>query len=420
MMLGLYAALTALAAPALRLHLQRRVASGREIAGRLGERRGIDATPRPPGMLIWLHAASVGETLSVLPVIAALLAQNGVHVLVTTGTVTSADLLRRRLGETDRLLHRFVPLDVPDWTRRFMSHWRPDAAGFVESEIWPNLLAAAKAQGVRLMLVNARLSPSSLSKWRRFPRAARRVFGLFDAVMAQSDADALRLAQLGAKGVESPGNLKLATPPLPADDSELARLQAQIGDRPVWLASSTHPGEELMMRDVHQALAPRHPGLVTIIAPRHPERGAEIAAQLAMPGLAVTRRGASQNPPEGGIWVADTLGELGLLYRLARIVFVGRSLAVGGGQNPLEPARLGCAVATGKLTANFAGPVTRLQAAGALAIVADTAALFGWVEAMLGDDDAADAMGEAGIRTASDDADLPGQVAARLLALAAR
>jgi 3-deoxy-D-manno-octulosonic-acid transferase len=317
-----------------------------------------------------------------------------------------------------RLLHRFVPLDVPGWTQRFVAHWKPDVAGFVESEIWPNLLAAAKAEGTRLMLVNARLSPSSFAKWRRVKRTAAALFGQFDAVQAQSDADAMRLAQLGAGNVESPGNLKLAAPGLPVDDAELARLRAVLSGRPVWLAASTHPGEEVIARDVHQALAPRHPGLVTIVAPRHPQRGAEIAASLAEPGLAVTRRGASQDPPEGGIWIVDTLGELGLLYRLARIVFVGRSLLVGGGQNPFEPARLGCAVCTGDKVANFAEPVARLQAAGALAVVSDTASLFGWVESMLTDPAARQQMGEAGIEAANGAQALPALVATRLLELA--
>ena len=418
MMLSVYAGLTAMAAPLLRLHLRRRVRRGREIGARLDERFGVEKTPRPEGILVWLHAASVGETLSILPVIEALLGDDGVHVLVTTGTVTSAEVLRTRMPEQARLLHRFVPLDVPAWTRRFVAHWKPDVAGFVESEIWPNLLAAAKAEGTQMMLVNARLSPSSFARWRRAKRTASEVFGQFDAVQAQSDADAMRLAQLGARDVESPGNLKLAAPALPVDERELTRLLSALGDRPVWLAASTHPGEEVIARDVHQALAPRHPGLVTIIAPRHPQRGADIATALDEPGLLVRRRGTSQDPPPGGIWVADTLGELGLLYRLARIVFVGRSLALGGGQNPFEPARLGCAVCTGPKVANFAEPVARLQAAGALAVVADTASLFGWVEAMLTDDGARRLMGEAGIETAKGAQALPGLVASRLLALA--
>lgn len=419
-LIPLYAGLTRLAAPLLRGRLVRRVGQGKEIAERLGEREGIDPTPRPAGRLVWLHAASVGETISILPVIAALLRTAAdVSVLVTTGTVTSATLLASRMGELGppgRVLHRFVPLDVPAWARRFVDHWRPDVAGFVESEIWPNLLRACARQGIPLMLVNARLSPKSFGLWRRLPGTARRIFGLFAAAQAQTDAVADRLRALGARGVDSPGNLKFATPRLPADAGELTRLGALIGDQPLWLAASTHPGEERIAAAVHQTLAARHPGLLTIIAPRHPERGAEIAAEIA--GVSVTRRSLGEDPPETGIWIADTLGELGLLYRLSPIVFVGRSLAVGGGQNPIEPARLGCAVSVGPMTGNFVEAVVTLQAAGALEVVPDAGALGLWVDAMLRDPIRRAAMGAAGMQAASRTAELPLQVATRLLDLA--
>ncbi len=420
MMLALYAGLSTLAAPLLRLHLQRRVGRGREIAARLGERRGVDATPRPPGLLVWLHAASVGETVSILPVIAALLAQEGVWVLVTTGTVTSAELLAARMGDAARLLHRFVPLDVPGWTQRFVAHWRPDVAGFVESEIWPNLLAACTAQGVRLMLINARISPSSLAHWLRVPAAARRVFGQFQAVQAQSGGDAERLVRLGARDVEHPGNLKFAAAPLPVDAAELARLLGVIGDRPVWLAASTHPGEERIAAEVHRALVGRYPRLLTIIAPRHPARGAQIEAEMAdaCPGVDIGRRASGGDPPDRGIWIADTLGELGLLYRLSPIAFVGCSLAVGGGHNPIEPARLGCAVAMGPLTENCRDAVTTLAAVGALQTVADGEVLADWVGGLLDDPARRTAMGDAARTAATQVADLPGRVADRLLSLA--
>ncbi len=421
MLLRIYASLATLAAPLLRRHLHKRVKRGRELLPRLGERCGHEATPRPAGTLIWLHAASVGETMSIIPVIAVLLERPGVTVLVTTGTVTSQELLNSRIpamGAAGRVLYRFVPLDVPRWVARFVAHWHPDVAGFVESEIWPNLLSACRQRGVPLMLVNARLSPSSHGMWRRVPGAARQVFGLFDAVLAQSDADAARLAALGARQVESSGNLKFATPVLPVDEAELARMRILTAGRPVWLAASTHPGEELIAGAVHRALSGRHPTLLTIIAPRHPHRGAAIAEELKRLGIQVTRRALGEGPPAAGIWLADTLGELGLLYRLVPIVFVGRSLALGGGQNPLEPARLGCAVAVGPKTANFTEAVSRLESAGALTVVADTAALTGWVQTMLRDDAARQAMGQAGLATASNAAGLPEHVAQCLLRLA--
>ncbi len=395
--------------------LRRRVARGKEVASRLPEREGIDPAPRPPGCLIWLHAASVGESQSILPLLSALSSQApDAWVLLTTGTVTSAALLADQLPRLglERVLHRFVPLDVPAWAARFLDHWRPDAAGFVESELWPNLIAACQARGVPMMLVNARMSARSLRGWQRVPDFARQVIGAFDRVQAQSEADAAHLRLLGARGVDAPGNLKLAAPPLFADPLELARLRALIGARPAWLASSTHPGEEDVAGQVHRELAAVHPGLLTIVAPRHPERGAAVAAALGAP-----RRAAGQDPG-AGIWVADTLGELGLLYRLAPLAFVGRSLLGQGGQNPWEPARLGCAIAVGPHTANFTEAVQALEATGALTRVADAGALARWVDGMLRDPARRHAAGAAACAAAQGAADLPDRTAAALLSLA--
>ena len=419
LILPLYACATTLGAPALRLMLARRLRQGREIGERLPERWGEDATPRPPGPLVWLHAASVGESVSVLAVLEAL-AGAGAQVVMTTGTVTSATLLAQRLpamGLERWVRHRFVPLDVPAWAARFLDHWRPDVAGFVESEVWPNLIAACRRRDIPMMLVNARLSPGSFSRWRLAPGLARTLFASFARAQAQSEDDARRLRALGARQVSAPGNLKFAAAELPAEAAELDRLGAMLRGRPVWLAASTHPGEEAIAAAVHAALAPSHPGLLTIVVPRHPERGAVIAAELG--GVALTRRALGQDPPAGsGIWLGDTMGELGLFCRLAGPVFIGKSLVGEGGQNPLEPARLGRAVAVGPYTGNFREPVATLRAAGALAEVADGAALAAWVDALLDDPGRADSMGQAGAAAAVRTASLPGEVAAALLELA--
>jgi 3-deoxy-D-manno-octulosonic-acid transferase len=412
--LAAYAVTARCLAPALQLMLRRRVAAGKELLLRLPERSGRDPTPRPPGKLLWMHAASVGETVSILPVLSAL--DPAITVLLTTGTVTSAALLGQRLpalGLEGSVLHRFVPLDVPGWAARFLDHWRPDAAAFVESELWPNLLAACGRRGIRLALINARMSERSLSRWRLLPGTACAVLGAFHRVQAQSESDAERLRALGARAVTAPGNLKFAAPPLPADPEELARLRGLIGDRPVWLAASTHPGEETLIAAVHGAVTSAHPGLLTIIAPRHPQRGEKIAAELG----GVPRRSAGQDPPAGGFWVADTMGELGLLYRLAGKSFVGRSLAGRGGQNPLEPARLGCAVAIGPHTANFADPVAVLMEAGALCVVPDQEALATWLRAMLANPAWREAAGAAGETACQRYASLPVQTAAMLAAM---
>jgi 3-deoxy-D-manno-octulosonic-acid transferase len=406
-----------LLAPVLRLNLRRRAAKGREIASRLAERRGIDPTPRPAGPLLWMHAASVGETLSILPVLEAL--RHRAKVLLTTGTVTSQTLLDQRIPEyglAGDVLHRFAPLDVPPWVERFLSHWRPDAACFVESELWPNQVAACQAMGIPMMLVNARMSARSFGRWRYVPGLARQVLGGFTRVQARGEQDAERLRALGALRVESPGDLKFAAPPLPVDQAECDRLSCALAGRPVWLASSTHPGEEILIADAHHELARIYPGLLTIIAPRHPNRGPALAAELNAP-----RRAAGQDPPgDAGIWIADTVGELGLWYRLARIAFVGRSLvAPGGGQNPLEPARLGCAIAVGPHTGNFNDHVALLRDAGGLVEVADAPALARFVSGMLDNPGQRRRLGEHAAASVRRHADLPAHTAEALLSLLA-
>jgi 3-deoxy-D-manno-octulosonic-acid transferase len=419
---ALWAAATTTAAPALRLSLRLRARRGKEVRARLAERRGIDPAPRPDGRLLWLHAASVGESLSVLTVLTELdRLDPGLSVLLTTGTVTSAALIADRLGALGltRVAHRFAPLDVPRWARRFLDHWRPDVAAFVESELWPNLLAGCRARGIPTMLVNARLSPRSFGRWRRAPGMARRVLGCLDRVQAQSAADADRLAALGASGVTAPGNLKFAATPLPADAAALAGLQATLAGRPCWVAASTHPGEATIVLAAHRLLAPARPGLLTILVPRHPARGTALAA--SMDGVATARRSLGEPPPAEGVWIADTLGELGLWYRIAAAALVGRSLvAPGGGQNPLEPARLGCPVAAGPFMGNFADAARVLEATGALARVADAAELAGWLGGLLDDPARRAALGAAGAAAAAGYAHLPEATAMVLLDLLRR
>jgi 3-deoxy-D-manno-octulosonic-acid transferase len=414
-------------APLLPLHLRRRAARGKEDAARIAERYGHGAA-RPPGRLLWLHAASVGETLSVLPLIAALAARDpALRFLVTTGTVTSAGLLAQRLpgALAPRVAHRFVPLDVPRWVARFLAGWRPDAAVFVESELWPNLVAAAAARGIPLALVNARISDRSARWWRRAPGLARQVLSAFRLVLAQTEADAARLRALGAAGATCPGNLKYAAAPLPADPAELARLSALLAGRTAWVAASTHPGEEALALEAQRRLAdaqPDLPGLLAIIVPRHPERGAAVAALAG--DLPVARRAAGQDPAPGtAVLVADTLGELGLWYRLARVAFVGGSLVPHGGQNPLEPARLGCPVVTGPHTWNFAEILDRLETAGGVARLAEgpdpAGALAEALADMLTSPDRGRDRAEAAAGIAAEEAGLPERMAAALLPLLA-
>ncbi|MFC7610181.1 3-deoxy-D-manno-octulosonic acid transferase [Teichococcus aestuarii] len=290
-------------APLLPFWLRLRAGRGKEIPERLAERRGAGAE-RPEGPLLWLHAASVGESLSLLPLMAALMERRpALRLLVTTGTVTAATLLAQRLPPdlAGRVTHRFVPLDVPRWAEAFLDGWRPDGAIFVESELWPNMTAALARRGIPAVLVNARMSPRSARMWRWAPGLAREILSRFRLIFTQTEEDAARLRALGAGAVQSWGNLKAAAEPLPADPVELRRLCALLGGRPVFLAASTQPGEEAVVLEAAGLARANLPELLTIIAPRHPERGAEVAALAAgtVGEAAVSRRAAGGQPGPG-------------------------------------------------------------------------------------------------------------------------
>ncbi len=364
-----------LARPLVRRLLARRVAAGREDPQRLGERWGQPGLARPAGALIWIHAASVGETVSVIPLIARLRERHPqAPVLLTTVTTTAA----RRAADLlpNGALHQYLPLDDPRAVRRFLDHWRPAVGILVESEIWPTLIRAARARGLPLALLNGRISRRSARGWAYAGPLFRHLLGCFDLILAQTPEDARRLARLSDRPVDCLGNLKFAGPPLPVDTGELARLRALLGSRPLWLAAATHPGEETAALEAHRAQAGQQSGLLTVIVPRHPARGPEIAAQARAAGLATALRSSGADPtPETAVYVADTLGELGLWYRLSPIAFVGGSLVDRGGQNPLEAARLGCALLFGPHSEKNAAAVAGLMRVGALQEVADAAAL---------------------------------------------
>ena len=407
MMLRLYTTATTLAAPLLRRMLRTRAARGKEITARLPEREGITALPRPDGRLVWVHAASVGETMSVLPVLRELAARG--PVLLTTGTVTSARLAAERLPAG--ALHQFVPLDVPAWVARFLGHWQPDAAVFVESEIWPNLLRGCDARGIKRVLLNGRISARSTSNWRRVPHLAQRLLGGYAAIHAQSATDAANFSTLGAPNVLEWGNLKFFASPLPVDDAALAALEAQIPG-PVWLAASTHPGEEELVATAHATLLAEYPSIVTIIVPRHPERGAEV---VALCGNA-PRRSLGQAPVPGKIYIADTLGELGLFFRLAPFAFIGNSLVGFGGHNIIEPALLARPVLAGPHLENFTEAAQRLTEAQALVQVEDAAALAEAARAWLATPEAARKAGERAAACFAEAAHLPARLAQLVLA----
>ena len=374
--------------------LAKRLARGKEHPARLGERRGEPSLPRPVGPLIWVHGASVGEMLAAVPLIERIRSRD-FAVLVTSGTVTSAALAGQRLP--DGALHQFIPVDVPQFTARFLDYWRPDLALFVESDLWPNLILGCASRKIPMILINGRISERSFRRWRLVSGASAALLGRFDLCLAQSAANAQRLARLGAPHVSSTGNLKLDVPAPPVDAATLHRFNALIGLRTVAAAASTHPGEETAMITAHRRLRAKHPQLLTLIAPRHPERGPSIADIAKVAGLSVAMRSRGELPKRDvDVYIADTLGELGLIYRIAPIVFMGGSLARHGGQNPIEPIRLGAAVLHGPHVWNFAELYATLDQTHGAELIEDEEALTSKLGDWLADQSARTEVAKAG------------------------
>ncbi|MEP4733788.1 3-deoxy-D-manno-octulosonic acid transferase [Parvibaculum sp.] len=412
-----YRTMTRAVSPLVPLLLRRREARGKEDTARLGERLGVASRPRPDGPLVWLHGASVGESLSILPLVTRLLAARpGLHVLVTTGTVTSAKLMAERLPEG--AVHQYVPLDHPDYCARFIDHWRPDLAIWIESEFWPNLIAATDRHGVPLALVNARITARSAHNWRHAPAFIADLLSRFRLIMAQDRASAARLRELGAAEGLEPGNLEHDAPALSVDKAELARLRAMTAGRTIWVATNTHEGEERAAGEAHTLLAASHPGLLTIVVPRHPARGQAIGQELTATGLSVARRATGDTiTPATQIYLADTLGEVGLFYSLTDLVFIGGTFGDTGGHNPFEAARFGCALLAGPSDFNFAEAFPAFEEAGAMLRVANAASLAAAAARLLASESERRRMGAAAQRIASGDSGATERTLDALLAL---
>ncbi|MBZ6076083.1 3-deoxy-D-manno-octulosonic acid transferase [Microvirga puerhi] len=376
-----YHAMTTVLEPAVIGLLYWRQRKGREDKTRLGERRGYPSRQRPKGHLVWVHGASNGETLSLMPVVERL-TQRGLSVLVTSGTKTSAALIARRLPPG--AVHQYVPLDVPRYIRRFLKHWQPDLALVAESEIWPNTVVALDQRRIPLVMVNGRMSDRSYQRWQKLPRNIKALLERFALCLAQTTEDAERLARLGAPRVFVTGNLKFDAPPPPADPRAVAHLSGLVAGRPVWLAASTHPGEESIALAVHRALAQRHPNLLTIVVPRHPQRGPEIATLATQAGLRASRRSQGMVPDRAtDVYIVDTIGEMGLFYRLSPVVLMGGTLTPIGGHNPIEPAKLGSAILHGPHIHNAEEIYAAIDKARGALLVKDNAALARAVSELL-------------------------------------
>lgn len=349
----IYRTVSSAFSPLLKIALHYRKHFKKEDNTRLKERYGIASLNRPRGRLIWIHGASVGEAISILPLVHKLYLELQDHtLLITTGTVTAAEIMTKRLPKG--CIHQYIPLDVPHWTNRFLNHWKPNTAIFVESELWPNLVFNCHKRKIPLILLNARISDRSFARWSRFPQLSKAILSCFSSCLAQSEKVEEKLKSLGADNVCTITNLKFAVAPLTYSQEELKQLSHLLTDRSIWLAASTHPGEENLIASSHIEIQKHIPNILTIIIPRHPHRGSEISKDLTALGLHVSSRSKREVPSnKTDVYLIDTLGELGLFYALSPIVFLGGTLVPVGGHNPIEPAHLNCALLWGPHLKNF-------------------------------------------------------------------
>ncbi len=356
----------------IKRYIEKRKQKGKEDLARFNERIGRPTIKRPEGKLIWLHGASVGESVSMLPLINKILDHyKDAHVMVTTGTTTSAEVMSKRLPE--RAFHQYFTIDNPFFTTRFVKHWRPDIVLWFESDFWPAMLSSIKRKNIPLLLINGRISNKSFKKWQQFDFVSKEILDCFTMCLGQSEEDAYRLRILGAKNALCLGNLKYAGLPSPIDEEEKQKMQKAFEKRTIWLASSTHDDEELRLAKIHKNLKAKYKDLLTIIVPRHPNRGAEIAQKLEKElGLKTALRSDNEIIEEStDIYIANTIGEVGMWYDLSDIVFIGGSLIPHGGQNFIEPSRQKCAVIIGPHTHNFNDAMARAKKADAIIQIND-------------------------------------------------
>jgi 3-deoxy-D-manno-octulosonic-acid transferase len=340
---------------------------GKEDPERLEERLGISLAERPTGNLIWFHAASVGESLSLVELIKRISSsQPDYNFLITTGTITSAKLILSRLPSN--AVHQYIPVDTPKAVEKFLDRWRPSLAIWTESEFWPNLISFTSARDIPMILINARISEKSYRRWRFFKKSLKNLIEKFNYSLIQDQKTVKYFSKIGisSNNFELTGTLKEGSAALPHSETEQVEISKQILNRPVWLAASTHEGEEKLIAAAHRHASKASQGLLLIIVPRHPERGLEIASILTKENFKICLRSKKDKiSSDTQIYIADTLGELGLWYRIAPVSFVGGSFVPIGGHNPFEPAALGSAILHGPYVENFKEIYNRLNVAGA-------------------------------------------------------
>lgn len=371
MIYSIYRLLTNILSPIINIHLENRVRIGKENPGRYREKLGLNLLPRPKGKVIWFHASSVGELNSVMPLIHLLHKElPTINFLITTSTLNSEKIFQK--AKLPNSIHQFFPVDIPSAITKFLNNFKPNMAVFVDSELWPNMINMVSKK-CPLYLVNFRMSDNSFKRWKYFKPVVSQLLAKFKLIMSSSHDDHAKLEFfLGpkAKNIQYTGNLKWSAPKYVYNETELNKIKKAIGNRPFWLAASTHPGEFEVFLNAHHALEKKYNNLLTIILPRHPERGMEIHELSTQNKLKSAVRSRSDKLTKAiQVYISDMMGELGLWYALADVVFVGGSLVHHGGQNVLEPARMECAIFVGSHTFNFKEIIDSLLTSNAIEIV---------------------------------------------------
>ena len=346
-----YFGLSWLGAPFVLAYLKWRAFKGHEDKNRLHERKGVASVRRPEKSLLWVHAVSVGESVAALTIIQAILKKYPeVHVLLTTTTVSSAKVVEKRLPKNTT--HQFCPVDTPQAVRRFLDHWQPDLAIWIESELWPNLIHETQEKGIPTILLNGRMSLKSFSNWQKLKGMISPLLARLDLCAVQSEEQASFFKTLGAKTVSIMGNVKLMTMPLDVDSKQYQTLKKEMRGRPVWLAASTHPGEEEIILQAHKTLQKDCPDLLTILVPRHIERAPALQRLALKEGIPSALRTKTASLAGIEVYIGNTLGEMGLFYALSPLVLMGATLVPKGGHNPIEAVQMGAFVIHGHHTFN--------------------------------------------------------------------
>lgn len=373
-----YRGLTALSRPVLSMLLSYRESKGKEDPLRMRERKGFAGKMRPKGKLVWMHGASVGESLSMLPLIKAiqLATDQDITILVTTGTITSARLMEKRLP--DGCIHQFIPMDCPKWVNRFIAHWYPDLVLWFESDIWPNLIHTIDRQDIPGAFINARMSEKSYKWWKKSGSMITELLSHFDAAFTQTPHETKWFEDLGIPQADYLGNLKYASKPLPANEDDLEKMEKQAGDRFTFVFSSTHDDEEAQAAKMYTKIRDDIEDFLLIIVPRHPKRADDIRGAIASVDATLNLAMRSRHEmikDDTDIYIADTMGEMGLFYRLADVTAIGGSFVQFGGHNPIEPAQLNRPVYYGPGMFNFKAVCAEMEEAQAAEQVDDMDAM---------------------------------------------